>query len=370
MAKVCSKLLLLSAFCIFIAQAFAQPNLQYHFCIDNGNYTSNSTYKVNLNHLLSFLTSNTQIDYGFYNISYGQDPDKVYALGLCRGDVKPDVCHSCLNNATNLTQLCPSQKEAIIWYDYCMLRYSFHNIFGIMEGSPAFYGWNYDNVSANLNEFNQDLRTLLDSLRSQASAGGSLRKFAVGNATAPNFQTLYALMQCTPDLSQQTCSDCLVGVMGSISQCCNGKQGGRVIIPSCNLSFDLYRFYDPTADTVPPPPPSQTPSPPPASPVYTLQSSTNTTAAKGNESNKYRTVTIVVPITAFVILIIISFCIYLRVRQPSENPESEAVDEIGSVENLQLDFETIKVATDNFSDANKLGQGGFGAVYKVTRHYH
>jgi hypothetical protein len=43
-----------------------------------------------------------------------------------------------------------------------------------------------------------------------------------------------------------------------------------------------------------------------------------------------------------------------------------AVDEISSVESLQLDFVTIKIATDNFSDANKLGQGGFGAVYKVT----
>ncbi|GAB4826685.1 hypothetical protein Ancab_033581 [Ancistrocladus abbreviatus] len=42
---------------------------------------------------------------------------------------------------------------------------------------------------------------------------------------------------------------------------------------------------------------------------------------------------------------------------------------------LQYDFEgqnnpffsllTIHVATDFFSDANKLGQGGFGAVYKV-----
>jgi hypothetical protein len=44
----------------------------------------------------------------------------------------------------------------------------------------------------------------------------------------------------------------------------------------------------------------------------------------------------------------------------------EAVDSISSVESLQLDFGTIKIATDNFSDANKLGQGGFGAVYKVT----
>ena len=172
MAKVCSRLLFLSSICMFIAGAIAQPNFLYHFCLNNGNYTSNSTYKANLNHLLSSLSSNTEIDYGFYNSSYAQNPNKVYAIGLCRGDVKPDVCHSCLNNATKLlTQLCPNQKEAIVWYDYCMLRYSLHNIFGIMENSP-FYMSNYYNVSANLDKFNQDLRTLLDGLRVQAVAGG------------------------------------------------------------------------------------------------------------------------------------------------------------------------------------------------------
>lgn len=41
------------------------------------------------------------------------------------------------------------------------------------------------------------------------------------------------------------------------------------------------------------------------------------------------------------------------------------MEEIVSAKSLQFDFETIRVATDNFSDANKLGQGGFGAVYKV-----
>ena len=44
----------------------------------------------------------------------------------------------------------------------------------------------------------------------------------------------------------------------------------------------------------------------------------------------------------------------------------ESADEIRSVESLQLGFGTIKVATDDFSDANKLGQGGFGVVYKVN----
>lgn len=43
----------------------------------------------------------------------------------------------------------------------------------------------------------------------------------------------------------------------------------------------------------------------------------------------------------------------------------EVVDQIRSMESLQFDFGTIRVATENFSEANKLGEGGFGAVYKV-----
>lgn len=39
-------------------------------------------------------------------------------------------------------------------------------------------------------------------------------------------------------------------------------------------------------------------------------------------------------------------------------------------EDLELplfDFTTLVVATNNFSNANKLGQGGFGCVYKVKK---
>ena len=71
MAEVCSRLIFLSSICLFFAQAIiAGPNFQYSFrCLDKGSYSSNSTYKANLNHLLSTLTSNTEIDYGFYNSS-------------------------------------------------------------------------------------------------------------------------------------------------------------------------------------------------------------------------------------------------------------------------------------------------------------
>ncbi|KAF5189334.1 Cysteine-rich receptor-like protein kinase, partial [Thalictrum thalictroides] len=35
-----------------------------------------------------------------------------------------------------------------------------------------------------------------------------------------------------------------------------------------------------------------------------------------------------------------------------------------SEDSLQFDLNMIRTATNNFSDANKLGEGGFGAVYK------
>ena len=35
---------------------------------------------------------------------------------------------------------------------------------------------------------------------------------------------------------------------------------------------------------------------------------------------------------------------------------------------VQFNFNTIRKATDEFSDENKLGEGGLGAVYKVINH--
>lgn len=45
----------------------------------------------------------------------------------------------------------------------------------------------------------------------------------------------------------------------------------------------------------------------------------------------------------------------------STNPE-----DIQTIDSLILDLATLRVATDNFDESNKLGEGGFGAVYKVV----
>ncbi|OMO65186.1 hypothetical protein COLO4_31424 [Corchorus olitorius] len=244
--------------------AYVQSDELILFCSLDSNFTVNSTYGNNLNHLFSTInTSNTQINHGFYNLSYGQNSDKVNAIGLCRGDVKPDICRSCITNSTiEFTQLCPNQKRAIVWYDECMLRYSNNSIFSKMELEPSQAFINVNDVS-DLNKFNQTLSPLLDGLKTEAASGDSLRKFATGKADSSDSETIYASAQCTPDLSRVDCNNCLSNATKYLSECCSGKQGARVLTPSCNIRYDNHVFYDLSVKL---PPPNLSPESPPSNP--------------------------------------------------------------------------------------------------------
>ncbi|XP_062087487.1 cysteine-rich receptor-like protein kinase 29 [Humulus lupulus] len=239
--------LLCSIIFIFVAQ---QATAQSTACVDDkGNYTLNSIYHDNLNRLLSTLPSSKNDNgYGFYHLSYGKSPDQVYAIGLCRGDTKPDVCRSCLNDSTYvLPERCPNRKEAVLWYDFCMLRYSPRSLFGVVETRPNVIYHNTENVPSDIvEEYFHVVGSLLDNLKSRAAAGGSLRKFATANATAPRFRTIYGLVQCTPELSQVDCNNCLDDAFGYIPGCCDGKIGGQLLGPSCKFRYEEYLFYNST----------------------------------------------------------------------------------------------------------------------------
>ena len=233
------------------------PTAAQSMCGDAGNnYTSNSTYRANLDGLLASMINNTKIDYGFYNFSAGESLDKVYAIALCAGDASPSDCRSCIKESSNsLLQACPNQKEAINWSwgrVFCLIRYSYKSIFNILASDPKNATYT-SNDTKDVEAFNYVLRPFLDSLRELAAKGNSTRKFALQSVPAPNMQTIYSFMQCTPDLSEQDCNTCLKDVQDRSASCCNGKQGGTFLAPSCVLRYDPYRFYDLSAETPPPP---------------------------------------------------------------------------------------------------------------------
>nr|GEW09128.1 cysteine-rich RLK (receptor-like protein kinase) 26 [Tanacetum cinerariifolium] len=159
-------------------------------------------------------------------------------------------------------KVCPNSIYVVGWYIRCSLTYSNDTLLGD-DDMDVVSVWNASQTRKNVNKFNNALRSLLDKLKEDAATGGALKKFASGNTTGPDFITIYAIMQCSPDLSKR---DCIT--------------------------------------LVNPPPASSLPSPP-----------------------------------------------------------AETMD-IGIAESFQYDFSTMQVATNDFSEDNKLGQGGFGAVYK------
>ncbi|KAK4755043.1 hypothetical protein SAY87_008800 [Trapa incisa] len=170
--------------------------------------------------------------------------------------------------------------------------------------------------------------------------------------------------ECSPDLSATQCSDCLEDKIGNIAGCCNGKIGGRVIGPSCYIRFEVSRFYNASEQAAPTP--SQVSSPPPPA--------TNTTepALEVNNSSNTTRIIIIVVVAASISLCIIIIGVFFfcrRKQRKSIQNNVEIEDEIRTAESLQYDFAIISAATDNFSEENKLGQGGFGYVYKVWRNW-
>lgn len=230
---------------LHLSLASGQPDFTFYKCfIGKGTFPNKSPYQNNLNILLSNITSDTIFDYGFYSSSYGQGPNVVHVQGLCRGDVNPISCRSCLNNAkTLLPKVCPNQKEAFGYYDFCIFHYASRPLLGYLD--PQFsYSFNNPQNAMNTEEFTSALNVLMHRLKSEAASGDSNFKLAVGSKIADESETVYGLTQCLPDLSKRDCETCLENAISDIKLCCRNKVGGRVIKLSCNLRFERDHFYN------------------------------------------------------------------------------------------------------------------------------
>lgn len=221
----------------------------------------------------------------FFNGSIGQEPNRVYAIGMCIPGSTSEDCSDCIKTASDgLIQNCLNQTNAFTWPGdptLCYVRYSNTSFVGSANlYLPAVFT-NTGDINSNLTEF----RTIWDDLvvgminaastaKSTPSSSNNHYKADVASLTA--LENIYALMQCTPDLSSGDCDNCLRQSARDYQSCCGQKQGGVVMRPSCFFRWDLYTYskaFDNITVASPPPPPPH-PLPPVASPPADDQAST------------------------------------------------------------------------------------------------
>ncbi|XP_027184082.1 putative cysteine-rich receptor-like protein kinase 9 [Coffea eugenioides] len=246
-----------------------------YWCV-NPNTTAGRRYTDNLNFLLSTLSSNASLASrnGFYNFTAGHDPSNmVYGLFNCRGDVNPDGCGRCVANAReDILKTCWNQTTVFMLYDECLLRYSNESMFPWTDQGIIFYRVNTQNAT-DPDKFNQVLSHMMNDIASQTANARSGKKFAIKEEDYSPFQRrLYALGQCTPDLSSLDCENCLRSAISQIPTYCNNRQGCRVALFSCNIRYELYKFYN-SISPAPEPALSHPPTPPPPLPPSNSTSS-------------------------------------------------------------------------------------------------
>ncbi|URE23378.1 receptor-like protein kinase [Musa troglodytarum] len=317
-------------------------------CDASGSFADNSTYQSNLKLYLSSLPSKGSVS-GFLKETVGEVPDQVYGVSLCRGDVNASECRACLNKASlDVQQICPYNKGAMIYYDYCLLRFSNQNFLSSTDNQQV-PKYNSSSVTQVV-RLSQLLHLLLSSATDWAA--NSTKRFATGEMSnfTSEFPTIYVMVECTPDLSPSDCSQCLQSLFDPLPTDMVGRQGARVIGVRCVMRYELSSF-------------SKVPSM--LKLTAPLEDATQLRSAGKKKNAATTALAIAIPaFTALLILSLIYIC-YWRTRKRIIQSAYETVPElITGVESLLFDLSTLRLATANFSEENKLGEGGFGVVYK------
>ncbi|XAR73352.1 Non-specific serine/threonine protein kinase, partial [Bertholletia excelsa] len=256
---------------------------------------------------MSKLSSNAPANDGYYYSAVGPNtPDVVYGLFLCRGDVSAVACRDCVAEASKkITETCPLSKVAISWFDNCLLRYSNKYIFSGSKEDPFFFqGIKIDKQSiTDVNRYSKAVMELMQDL-AQAVPIQSSKMFDTKEkeVNLNAVSKLYGLQQCVPDVARTECKMCLEDAVSRLRNCCLQSRSAKMLFHSCIVWFDSQPFYNNT------PPPSPLPA-----------------TSSGFQG------------------------------------ESASSQDFPSI---KLDL--IRIATNHFSEENKLGEGGFGPVYRGT----
>ncbi|XP_052876203.1 cysteine-rich receptor-like protein kinase 46 [Gossypium arboreum] len=269
----------------------------------------------------------------------GKPPDKIYVLSQCMNDLSSVECAQCFARISNILPACFPTTGGRVYLDGCFIRANNYSFYREVTADGDINRCS-DDVDTN-EDFKMVLRDMLPRMVHKAP---DKKGFALFQESR-NGTTVHGMAQCWKILDKEMCSSCLADAVDLVFRCVPSKEG-RALNAGCFLRYSTYDFgHD-----------------------------TNAGAVHLCFVDAIISFIIYIFLTAVVCTLAVAIGLRLgKMAYKQMNPRREwkgkevdlaALDQ--AMKFLQFKFSTLEKATDCFNEANKLGSGGYGEVFKGT----
>ncbi|PWA45559.1 gnk2-like domain-containing protein [Artemisia annua] len=269
-------------------------------------------------------------------IVVGTGPNSNYALAQCYGDLSVQDCILCYASIRTYLPGCFPLNGGRIYLDGCYMRVQNYSFF------EQYTGPNDTIVCGNTtresrffqNSTSQAVVNVATSVL--RNSGYFAREEMIVSGTN---KSVYVMAECWRTLSPDSCRECLVNASTSITRCLPWSEG-RVLNTGCFMRYSNTNFLNPVP-------------------------------AISSSSNKGRIIAIVISVVSSLAVLAVALMIVLYIRNrryiQQKRKGSYDVEKMAKIltdSSLNFKYATVQKATGNWDESNKLGQGGFGTVYK------
>ncbi|KAK7393280.1 hypothetical protein VNO78_21831 [Psophocarpus tetragonolobus] len=315
------------------------------------NTTFPSSFFANVNETFSELRgdiNNQSMHFGTSQKS--REAAITYTMFQCRNYVSKSDCNDCFNTASlQILDICKKANGARVIYNECFLSVLLVALLlvALFKSIPwyeseRFYqqtnelgaGVACGNKTSNATGF---IGIGQEALRELQIATPKINGFYAATKTkVADGSAMYAIAQCVETASEAKCLDCMTIAYNNLQSCLPNKEGSAYDA-GCFMRYSTSPFFadNQTINIAP----------------YLKQ---------GGSSKKWA---IIGGVVGGVVVLLVLFA-WRLFRKPKKVPKADILGATELKGPVSFNYKDLKVATKNFSDDNKLGEGGFGAVYK------
>ncbi|XP_027153104.1 cysteine-rich receptor-like protein kinase 2 isoform X2 [Coffea eugenioides] len=264
----------------------------------------------------------------------GKGPDTNYGLAQCYGDLSLLDCVLCYAEARTVLPQCFPFNGGRIFLDGCFMRAENYSFFQEFKGPQdhAVCG-NRTRKSSTFQEAAR--RAVLQAATGAPNSNGYAR--AALQVSGTSNESAYVLADCWKTLNANSCRACLENASKSILGCLPWSEG-RALNTGCFMRYSDINFLNPI---------------------------------QGSGRSRGTVVVIVVAAVSSAIVLAVGAIIgayfwknkRIQQKRKGSNDAEKLVKTLHD-SSLNFKYSTLEKATGSFDEANKLGQGGFGTVYK------